>query len=389
MNMLANYLTLDILILLFPFLFSFKWVFPYYKNYKPLAASILIVGGAYIFWDILVTFRGDWWFNHEYLVDLGFTIGGIPLEEALFFVVVPYSCIFIYENLQYFFPDAKLGFNKWVYYSIAILLAIVAIIFYHQEYTILALLSVTTFLLIAATWFPDLLQSRNYWAYIGLSFVAFIIFNYLLTSIPIVLYNPNAIWGGTVDQIWYGRFITIPFEDFFYNFSMLSFYLLVYRYFKKRWITPHKKTEQHTRPDSVIQKNTQPHFSQNNQWMEVKNERADFQERIDSLYQKNQSLNLSEVISLKDHPDSSQLKKAEELLETIENQYAEYERLQKELKDNKIKTNRLTDRLANGELDSESYKRALDDLDSSRKEKEERLWTLRNKLFKEDYEKPF
>jgi len=123
--------------------------------------------------------------------------------------------------------------------------------------------------------------------------------------------------------------------------------------------------------------------------MEVKNERADFQERIDSLYQKNQSLNLSEVISLKDHPDSSQLKKAEELLETIENQYAEYERLQKELKDNKIKTNRLTDRLANGELDSESYKRALDDLDSSRKEKEERLWTLRNKLFKEDYEKPF
>jgi len=201
MNMLANYLTLDILILLFPFLFSFKWVFPYYKNYKPLAASILIVGGAYIFWDILVTFRGDWWFNHEYLVDLGFTIGGIPLEEALFFVVVPYSCIFIYENLQYFFPDAKLGFNKWVYYSIAILLAIVAIIFYHQEYTILALLSVTTFLLIAATWFPDLLQSRNYWAYIGLSFVAFIIFNYLLTSIPIVLYNPNAIWGGTVDQI--------------------------------------------------------------------------------------------------------------------------------------------------------------------------------------------
>ncbi|HMA83763.1 MAG TPA: lycopene cyclase domain-containing protein [Candidatus Thermoplasmatota archaeon] len=244
--MLTNYLTLDILILLFPLLFSFKWVFPYYKNYKPLAASILIVGGAYIFWDILVTFRGDWWFNHEYLVDLGFTIGGIPLEEALFFVVVPYSCIFIYENLQYFFPDKEIKFNKWIYYAIAILLAIVAIIFYHQEYTILALLSVTTFLLIAATWFPDLLQSRNYWAYIGLSFVAFIIFNYLLTSIPIVLYNPTAIWGGTVDQIWYGRFITIPFEDFFYNFSMLSFYLLVYRYFKKRWITPSKKTTRKT-----------------------------------------------------------------------------------------------------------------------------------------------
>jgi len=228
------YLTLDILILIFPLLFSFKWVFPYYKNFKPLFASILIVGSAYIFWDILVTLRGDWWFAEEYLIGLEFVI---PLEEALFFVVVPYSCIFIYENLQYFFPDKKIKFNKWLYYAIAILLAILAIIFYHQEYTILALLSVTTFLLIAATWFPDLLQSRNYWAYILISFGAFLIFNYLLTSIPIVLYNPEAIWGGTVDQIWYGRFITIPFEDFFYNFSMLSFYLLVYRYFKKRWLS--------------------------------------------------------------------------------------------------------------------------------------------------------
>jgi len=241
--MLTNYLTLDILILLFPLLFSFKWVFPYYKNYKPLFASILIVGGIYILWDIIVTFRGDWWFNHEYLIDLGFTIGGIPLEEALFFVVVPYSCIFIYENLQYFFKDKNISFNKWIYYAISILLFIIALIYYHQEYTILALLSVSTFFIIAATWFPDLLQSRNYWAYILISFVAFIIFNYLLTSIPVVLYNPNAIWGGTVDQLWYGRFITIPFEDFFYNFSMLSFYLLVYRYFKKRWISPQKTAQ--------------------------------------------------------------------------------------------------------------------------------------------------
>jgi lycopene cyclase domain-containing protein len=244
--MLQNYLILDILILIFPLLFSFKWVFPYYKNYKPLFATILIVGGTYILWDILVTSRGDWWFNHEYLIDLGFTIGGIPLEEALFFIVVPYSCIFIYENLQYFFPDKKIRFSKYFYYFIAVILFISGVIFYHQEYTILALFSVGVFFIVATTWFPDLLQSRNYWMYILISFGAFIIFNYLLTSIPVVLYNPNAIWGGTVDQVWYGRFITIPFEDFFYNFSMLSFYLLVYRYFKQRWIVPKRKTSRKT-----------------------------------------------------------------------------------------------------------------------------------------------
>lgn len=232
MDMMINYFMLDVLILLFPLLFSFKWVFPYYKNYKPLFASIVIVGGTYIFWDMLVTLRGDWWFEEHYLLGIEFII---PLEEALFFVVVPYSCIFIYENLQYFFPDKKIGFNKWIYYAIALILFIVGLFFYHQDYTILALLSVSAFLFIAATWFQDILQSRNYWLYILISFGAFLIFNYILTSIPIVSYNPHAIWGGTVDQLWYGRFITIPFEDFFYNFSMLSFYLLVYRYFKKKW----------------------------------------------------------------------------------------------------------------------------------------------------------
>jgi lycopene cyclase domain-containing protein len=233
--MQINYLLLDILIIAFPLLFSFKWVFPYYKNIRPLAASILIVGSIYIFWDILVTWRGDWWFNHEYLVDLGFTIGGIPFEEALFFVVVPYSCIFIYENLNFFLTDREIPFNKFVYYLAAGIFLIVGLFFHHQEYTILALLSASVFLFIAVSWFKDILKSRNFWLYIVISFFAFLIFNYFLTSIPIVLYHPDAIWGGSVDQIWYGRVITIPFEDFFYNFSMLSFYLLVYHYFKNRW----------------------------------------------------------------------------------------------------------------------------------------------------------
>jgi hypothetical protein len=100
--------------------------------------------------------------------------------------------------------------------------------------------SVAFFFFTAATWFPDILQSRNFWIYILISFFAFVIFNYLLTSIPIVTYDPEAIWGGTVQQVWNGRFITIPYEDFFYNFSMLSFYLLVYIHFKKSLIKSEK-----------------------------------------------------------------------------------------------------------------------------------------------------
>jgi len=232
--MVINYLILDILIILFPFLLSFKWKFAYYRYYKALFPAITIVGAGYIIWDAIVTARGYWWFIYEYLS--GITIIGLPLEEILFFIVVPYSCIFIYENLEYFFPDKKIRFNKIFYVVLIVLFFLGGLAFYHQDYTILALMSCAFFLLIALWRFPDILQSRNYWLYIGISMIPFIIFNYLLTSTPIVLYNPIAIWGG--DGMWNGRFFTIPLEDFFYNFSMLSFYLLVYRYFKKRWIQP-------------------------------------------------------------------------------------------------------------------------------------------------------
>ena len=58
--------------------------------------------------------------------------------------------------------------------------------------------------------------------------VPFVVFNYLLTSTVIVHYSPEAIWGV--------RVTTIPLEDFFYNFSMLSFYLAAYIHFRARWV---------------------------------------------------------------------------------------------------------------------------------------------------------
>ena len=224
--MALNYITLDFLIIIVPLLLSFKWKFKYYKYYKPLFASIGIVGISYIIWDIIVTFRGDWWFNKEYLI--GFEIAGLPIEEILFFIVVPYSCIFIYENFAYFIKEKEIYYNKYFYYIISILFLISGLIFYYQDYTILSLLSCALFFFVANKFYPNILKSRLFWFYIILSFVAFIIFNYLLTSTIIVFYNPEAIWGI--------RITTIPLEDFFYNFSMLSFYLMFYLYFKNKFI---------------------------------------------------------------------------------------------------------------------------------------------------------
>lgn len=229
-RIMLNYLTIDFLIIIFPLIFSFKWKFKYYKFFKPLFASIAIVGTGYIIWDAIVTYRGDWYFDHKYVMD--FEILGLPIEEILFFITVPFACIFIYENLVYFVKDKELPYNRYFYFVLGILFVIFGVIFYKQDYTILSLFSVAFFFFMVAGPFKYVVKSRLYWFYLVLSFIPFIIFNYLLTSVTIVHYNSKAIWGI--------RVTTIPLEDFFYNFSMLSFYLLVYLYFKRKWINSKK-----------------------------------------------------------------------------------------------------------------------------------------------------
>jgi hypothetical protein len=92
----------------------------------------------------------------------------------LFFVVVPYSCIFIYENLEYFLPDKTIAFNKWIYIGLSMVFILSGIAFYYQDYTILALMSCAFFFIIAVWRFPQILQSRNYWLYILISMIPFI-----------------------------------------------------------------------------------------------------------------------------------------------------------------------------------------------------------------------
>jgi lycopene cyclase domain-containing protein len=222
---MINYLIINILIIIFPLLFSFEKRIRYYKNFKPLFLSILFVGICYIIWDVVATYRGDWWFNHDYV--MGFEIAGLPIEEILFFITAPYSCIFIYESLVYFLNDSEFNLNSRVFIVPSLIFLVAGSMFYNQYYTATVLFSCSLFFFLAMLVYPKMLISVIYWLYIVIVFIPFFIMNYLLTSIPIVLYSPDAIWNI--------RITTIPAEDFFYNFAMLSFYLMVYLIFKSRF----------------------------------------------------------------------------------------------------------------------------------------------------------
>lgn len=217
------YLWINLAIILGPLCFTKNPRVAYFRNFRALGTAILVVGSLYIGWDIVVTTWGEWSFNPRYVS--GVKVVNLPLEEILFFITVPYSCLFIYEVILTKSKKVVFKIPLGIVVAAIVTLAAASIFYFGQGYTSKALGSCAVFLLIALRLDRPLLHSRQYWLWIGICLIPFLIVNTILTALPVVQYNPTAIWGP--------RFITIPLEDFFYNYSLLSFYLLVYRLVKK------------------------------------------------------------------------------------------------------------------------------------------------------------
>ena len=222
---MSMYLYTNLAILIFPLLLSFDKRIKYYTKFKALAIATVIVAAIFIAWDAVATLRGHWSFNPLYV--LNFKIIGLPIEEILFFLTVPYSTLFAYEGFKYFIKDRKIKIPNVIIYSFVSLFFALALIFFSREYTFLACLSVALTLLVTLKYFGQLLTSKIYYFFITFGVLVFLIFNYILTSIPIVEYSPSAITGF--------RVLTIPVEDFMFNFSLLTLYLCFYTKFKRHF----------------------------------------------------------------------------------------------------------------------------------------------------------
>ena len=99
---------------------------------------------VFISWDIIFTYLGIWSFNDRYILGIKFLF--LPLEW-LFFICVPYACVFIDEVLAYFFPlEKKRPFIKAWNLILAFSLLILALIFWNKMYTAVCLLLTSSFL---------------------------------------------------------------------------------------------------------------------------------------------------------------------------------------------------------------------------------------------------
>jgi lycopene cyclase domain-containing protein len=68
-----------------------------YRRPMILLATLVPVMAVFAGWDVLASHAGAWWFSVRYT--LGPRLAGLPVEEWLFFLVVPVCAVLTFEAL--------------------------------------------------------------------------------------------------------------------------------------------------------------------------------------------------------------------------------------------------------------------------------------------------
>lgn len=219
------YLLINIAVIFFPMVLSFDKKVHFFSKWKFIAPAILITGIVFLIWDLLFVKLNVWSFNPDYIT--GINLWGLPLEEILFFLTVPYACVFIYECLNVYFP--KNGLQQ---YSLALsnlfLGLCIAILFFGYRYWYTVINFGFLFIVLAYVEYVNAklrFMYRFYRAYV-VALIPFYIVNGFLTAIPVVIYNNKENLSFRVG--------TIPFEDHFYLMSLLLMNIYLYEWFKSR-----------------------------------------------------------------------------------------------------------------------------------------------------------
>src|SRR5690606_31768106 len=117
------------------FVASFDKRIQFNRHFGAFLKSAVLVGILFIVWDIWFTARGVWWFNMDYTV--GIKVAGLPIEEWLFFICIPFSCVFTYFCLDKFFKlDWLSGFNNLIVFLGVIVCSVIALLHGDKIYTL-------------------------------------------------------------------------------------------------------------------------------------------------------------------------------------------------------------------------------------------------------------
>ena len=209
------YLWINFFTILIPLIRSFEPRIAFYKSFKAVGLSLFFTASFFIIWDIIFTHLGVWGFNSKYLS--GISLFGLPLGEYLFFITVPYACLFIYRTLNYFIQkDVVGGLTKHISNFIIGFSMALAAVYYDRWYT------AVTFILLGL--FVAYLQFRLQPQWLGRFYLA-----YAVCLIPFFIVNGILTGSGIAEEVvWYNnaenlgvRLGTIPIEDIFYGMLLI------------------------------------------------------------------------------------------------------------------------------------------------------------------------
>jgi lycopene cyclase domain-containing protein len=226
--MKSTYLLVDFLTIIVPLIFSFHPKLNFHRNFKTFFLANILSAFIFIVLDILFTKIGVWGFNKNYVCGIYFF--NLPLEEMLFFICIPFACIFTYHCLNFFFNIKWTSETETVFVLGTSVLLLTAGIYFHSKlYTSSAFISLGILLL-----------ALKYCARIN--WLAKLVIIYPVLLIPFFIVN-GILTGSGLEQpvVWYNnsenlgmRLFTIPIEDIFYSFELLLLNIFFYEYFKIR-----------------------------------------------------------------------------------------------------------------------------------------------------------
>lgn len=221
-----TYLLVNIACIIIPFVASFYPKHAFYKDWKPFIKANILVGFLFVVWDYFFTKAGIWGFNEDYIT--GIHLGNLPIEEVLFFICIPYACVFSYFAFQYVLKRNPLKhFHRIVTYILITLFLVIGVLNINKLYTSITFLSTGLFLTFLI--FRKVNLSYHYLNY-GFILPFFVLSNGVLTGSflvePIVWYDDSENLGI--------RLFNIPVEDSVYGMLLIFMNIELYNYFKHK-----------------------------------------------------------------------------------------------------------------------------------------------------------
>jgi lycopene cyclase domain-containing protein len=217
-----------------PLILSFDKKLQFHKQWKHLLPSLVIIAAIYIACDIYLTKLGVWGFNPRYHSNI--IIYNLPLEEWLFFIVVPYASIFLHESVVLYFPGLRLSSRVTKIITITLIIALAFVILFNtpRTYTVY-IFGVLIFALLLSI-FDKSEVIRSFFLTFLIILIPFVIVNAILTGSFI---EEEIVWYNNSENLGI-RFFTIPIEDFGYAFSLILLNLMLTNHLKHGFKTNKK-----------------------------------------------------------------------------------------------------------------------------------------------------